>query len=61
MLVSASYDETIRYWDLTTGECFKILRPDRLYEGMNITGMMGLTEGQRVTLKALGAVDRGNG
>ncbi len=58
-LVSASYDETIRYWNLTTGECFKILRPDRLYEGMNITGMTGLTDGQRVTLKALGAVEHG--
>jgi WD40 repeat protein len=58
-LVSGSYDETIRYWDLTTGECVKILRPDRLYEGMNITGVTGLTEGQRVTLKALGAVEQG--
>jgi WD40 repeat protein len=56
-LVSASYDETIRYWQLTTGECFKILRPDRLYEGMNITGVTGLTDGQKVTLKALGAVE----
>ena len=34
-----------------------ILRPDRIYEGMNIAGAIGFTEGQRATLKALGAVE----
>ncbi len=56
-LVSASYDETIRYWNIETGDCTKILRPDRLYEGMNITGVTGITEAQKATLKALGAVE----
>jgi len=56
-LVSSSKDETIRLWNVETGECLKVLRSDRPYEGMNITGVTGLTEAQKVTLKALGAVD----
>jgi WD40 repeat protein len=56
-LISASYDETIRYWNVATGKCLKILHPDRLYEGMNIAGVIGLTDGQKATLKALGAIE----
>jgi WD40 repeat protein len=56
-LVSASYDETIRFWDIVTGECLRILRPDRLYEGMNIAGVTGLSDGQKAALKQLGAID----
>lgn len=56
-LISASYDGTIRYWSLESGECVKTLRPDRLYEGMNIAGIQGLSEGQKVVLKQLGAID----
>jgi len=37
-------DETIKLWDVQTGECLKTLRPDRPYERMNITGVTGLTE-----------------
>jgi WD40 repeat protein len=57
VLVSGSQDETIKLWDVKTGECLKILRPERLYEGMNITGVTGLTEATKTTLKALGAVE----
>jgi hypothetical protein len=39
-----------------TGQCLNILRAARIYEGMNITGAIGLTQAQQVTLKALGAV-----
>lgn len=56
-LVSSSKDETIRLWDVKTGKCLKVLKSDRPYEGMNIAGVTGLTEAQKVTLKALGAVD----
>jgi WD40 repeat protein len=45
ILVSASYDETIRYWNLELGKCVKTLHPDRLYEGMNIAGVQGLSNG----------------
>ncbi|GAB1545478.1 NB-ARC domain-containing protein [Scytonema sp. NUACC21] len=56
VLISSSEDQTIRLWDIETGECLKILRSKRLYEGMNITCVVGLTEAQKITLKALGAV-----
>lgn len=56
-LASCSDDETIRLWDVQTYECLKIIRPDRPYERMNITGVTGLTETQKSTLKALGACE----
>ncbi|MDZ7950492.1 NB-ARC domain-containing protein [Nostoc sp. DedQUE09] len=57
MLASGSKDETIRLWNVETGECLKTLRANRPYEGMNITGVIGLTPAQKTTLKALGAVE----
>jgi WD40 repeat protein len=56
-LASGSEDETIRLWRVNTSECFMTLRSARPYEGMNITGVTGLTEAQKATLKALGAVE----
>jgi WD40 repeat protein len=56
-LVSGSNDETIKLWNVNSGECLSTLKPQRIYEGMNITGVTGLTEAQKVTLKALGAVE----
>lgn len=56
-LISGSSDQTIRFWNVQTGDCWKTIRTTRPYEGMNITGVTGLTEAQRATLKALGAVE----
>ncbi|MCG8365012.1 MAG: NACHT domain-containing protein [Pseudanabaenales cyanobacterium] len=56
-LASGSQDQTVRLWDVETGQCLKILRANRLYEGMNITKAQGLTNAQRATLVALGAID----
>jgi WD40 repeat protein len=56
-LASASEDETIKVWDIQTGKCTKTLRASRPYEGMNITGVKGLTSAQKATLEALGAVN----
>ena len=53
---SASHDETIKLWNITTGKCLKTMRSPKLYEKMNIIGIKGLTEAQTMTLKALGAV-----
>jgi hypothetical protein len=57
VLASGSHDGTIKLWDMQSGECLKTLRSDRPYERMNITGVKGLTEAQRATLRALGAVE----
>ncbi|TFI56132.1 WD40 repeat domain-containing protein [Mastigocladus laminosus UU774] len=56
-LASGSQDETIRLWSTNTGECLGVLRPDRPYEGMNITGATGLINGQKEMLQALGAIE----
>lgn len=56
-IVSGSDDGTIKLWDVQTGECLKTLRVNRPYERMNITGVKGLTEAQKATLKALGAIE----
>ncbi len=57
-LVSSSNDETIKFWDVETGVCLDTLRPERIYEGTNITGVTGLTPAQKLTLKALGAIEQ---
>ena len=56
-LASGSADETIKLWDIETGEWLKTLRAPRPYEGTNITGVTGLTDAQKATLKVLGAVE----
>ncbi|BAU43274.1 NB-ARC domain-containing protein [Leptolyngbya sp. O-77] len=55
-LASSGKDETIRLWNVQTGECLKTLTSDRPYEGMNITGVTGLTPAQKASLKVLGAI-----
>jgi WD40 repeat protein len=57
IVASASFDGTLKLWSSQTGNCLLTLQPDRPYERMNITGVTGLTEAQKATLKALGAVD----
>jgi WD40 repeat protein/transcriptional regulator with XRE-family HTH domain len=56
-LASGSDDETVRIWNPQTGECVRTLMAERLYEGMNIKGVKGLTEAQKKTLRQLGAVE----
>src|SRR6266487_420655 len=55
IVVSGSDDGTTKCWNTQTGECLKTLRRDRPYERMNITGITGVTEAQKATLKILGA------
>jgi WD40 repeat protein len=52
-------DSTIKIWDVKTGACLKTLRSKRPYECMNITAVTGLTEAEKSTLRALGAVEDG--
>ncbi|MEP0912352.1 NB-ARC domain-containing protein [Leptolyngbya sp. GB1-A1] len=56
-LATGSGDESIRLWDVAQGTCLKVLKTKNLYEGMNITRARGLTEAQRITLLALGAIE----
>mgnify|MGYP001793761823 CR=1 FL=1 len=57
MLATGSADQTIRLWTVATGECLRSLMVSRPYETMNITDVQGLTEAQKESLKALGAVE----
>lgn len=56
LLASGSRDETIKLWRVDDGACWKTLRIERPYEGMDVSGVMGLTEAQLATLTMLGAV-----
>jgi WD40 repeat protein len=56
-LISGSQDTTIGFWNVDTGERWKTLRVSDPYEGMNITGVTGLTQGQRSVLLSLGAIE----
>ena len=57
ILANTSQDNLIQLWDVETWECTKTLKIDQLYEGMNITGVTGLTQAQREALLGLGAVE----
>ncbi len=57
IIISGSQDQTLKLWNVQTGECLQTLRADRPYEGMNITGVTGITDTQKLTLKALGALE----
>ena len=57
ILATCGQDEAIALWDVQTGDRIKVLRAPRPYEKLNITGIKSLTEAQKATLKALGAVE----
>jgi len=58
MLASSGDDNAIQLWLLHSGEHLRTLRPDRPYERLDISAVKGLTEAQKATLRALGAIDR---
>ena len=57
MLASCGDDGAVRLWDLQRGEPLQTLRRDRPYERLNITGIRGLSEAQKGSLRALGAFE----
>lgn len=56
-LAMAGEEETIRLCEPESGQLLGVLGPDRLYEGLDITGVRGLTSAQRASLLSLGAVE----
>jgi len=56
-IASCGDDGAIRLWDVHSGEHVRTLRRDRPYERLNITGIRGLTEAQKASLRALGALE----
>jgi WD40 repeat protein len=57
IVASGSQDETIRLWNAETGTFLRTMRVTRPYEEMNITGISGLNEAQKTSLRALGAIE----
>lgn len=57
ILASGSSDKTIKLWDSQTGDCLQTLSMPGPYEGTNITAVTGISEAQRMALKALGAIE----
>jgi WD40 repeat protein len=53
---TGSLDETVKAWDLSAAKCLDTWTIRRPYEGMKINKMQGLTNAQKATLQALGAV-----
>ena len=47
----------IMLWDLESGEHLRTLRRDRPYERLNITGIRGLSNAQKASLRTLGAFE----
>jgi len=56
-LASCGDDGAVALWDLERGEHLRTLRRARPYERLNITGIRGLTEAQKTSLRALGAIE----
>jgi WD40 repeat protein len=55
-IASGSQDQTVRIWNADTGECDRILIAKRLYEGMKLANVKGLTSATIATLQTLGAI-----
>ena len=56
VLVSGSGELTVKFWTLPDGKCDRTWKAPRIYEGMQISGVRGLSVPQQEMLKFLGAV-----
>jgi WD40 repeat protein len=57
LLASCGDDGAIRIWEMDTGAHVTTLRRDRPYERLDITGIQGCTDAEKLTLKMMGAVE----
>lgn len=55
-LASGWSDSCVRVWEVETGKCLRTFKAERLYEGMNISQVKGLTKAQKEALQLLGGV-----
>ncbi|HYF65678.1 MAG TPA: helix-turn-helix domain-containing protein [Herpetosiphonaceae bacterium] len=58
LLASGGSDSNIRLWDVRAMACRRVLAAPKPYQGLNISGVSGLSELQHGMLRALGAVDQ---
>lgn len=57
LLASCGDDGAIQIWRMETGDLVATLRRDRPYERLDITDIEGVTDGQKLALKLMGAVE----
>jgi WD40 repeat protein/transcriptional regulator with XRE-family HTH domain len=57
-LASCGDDNIIQVWDFESGEQLETLRRDRPYDRLDISGVKGISEAQKATLRALGAIEQ---
>jgi WD40 repeat protein len=58
LAASGGVDGMVRLWDVGNRTLRRALRAERRFEALDIAGLTGITEGQRGTLFALGAIER---
>lgn len=57
-VASIGKEGSLRIWNVQSGDCEHVLQAPGPYEGMNITGVTGISEPQRAALRMLGAVEQ---
>jgi WD40 repeat protein/transcriptional regulator with XRE-family HTH domain len=58
IVASGGDDGRVRLWDVSSHTLRRTLRLERRYEALDVKGLTGITDAQRGTLFALGAIDR---
>lgn len=56
--VACSPAAAIQIWEMESGDHVTTLRRDRPYERLDITGLKGLTDAEKLALKMMGAVEQ---
>jgi WD40 repeat protein len=57
LVVSGGFDGSVKIWDAQSGAALRTVQAERRYERVDITRLTGITDAQRQSLVALGAVE----